>query len=127
MPKSEATRAAIERLKTNPQPYWEMSLILPSQCVSNEAEVKAFIYAARVHGKVKWATLGRDIPSSASPSARRLAGQTAEAMRQGIDPTAAKRAARTSPRESSRRWPTNGSSAIRQATDHPVGGGPSHA
>ena len=61
--------------------------------------MKAFIYAARVHGKVKWATLGR-YPELSLASARRLAGQTAEAMRQGIDPTAAKRAARTSPRES---------------------------
>src|SRR5829696_549940 len=98
MPKVKLTTAAIERLRPNPQPYWDISHPAFAMRVSKTG-VKAFIYAARVHGKVKWATLGR-YPELSLANARRKAGQTAEAMRQGIDPTAAKRAARTSPRES---------------------------
>ena len=58
MPKIKLTTAAIERLKPNPQPYWDMSHPAFAVRVSKTG-VKAFIYAARVHGKVKWATLGR--------------------------------------------------------------------
>jgi integrase len=98
MPKIKLTTAAIERLKPNPQPYWDMSHPAFAVRVSKTG-VKAFIYAARVHGKVKWATLGR-YPELGLAEAPKKAGHTAEAMRQGVDPTAAKRAARIAPRES---------------------------
>jgi site-specific recombinase XerD len=98
VPKIKLTTAAIERLKPNPQPYWDISHPAFAMRVSKTG-VKAFIYAGRVHGKLKWDTLGR-YPELSLAEARRKAGRTAEAMRQGVDPTAAKRAARIAPHES---------------------------
>ncbi len=51
------------------------------------------MYFGRVHGKLKRATLGR-WPVMSLKAARLKAGEVADTMRAGIDPAAAKRAAR---------------------------------
>ena len=61
--------------------------------------VRSWVYFGRVHGKIKRATLGR-YPDLGLMQARRKAGETADAMRQGVDPAAAKRAARNEARDS---------------------------
>src|SRR4051812_26749310 len=98
MPRLKLTTAAIERLK-EPGTYWDATLPAFGVRVSRTG-VKAFIYVGRVHGKQEWATLEPRSRALGLADARRKAGEIAEAMRRGVSATAAKRAARTAPRES---------------------------
>ena len=56
--------------------------------------VRSWTYFGRLHGKLKRVTLGRlhEVPKLSE--ARQRAGEAAEALREGVDPAAAKRVKR---------------------------------
>ncbi len=96
MPKVKLTGAILERLKapaSGQVDYFDAGY--PGLALRVTAKgVRSWTYFGRLHGKVKRVTLGRlhDIPSLSA--ARRKAGEAAEALREGVDPAAAKRARR---------------------------------
>ena len=100
MPKIKITNAVLERLKppaVGQVDYFDSAY--PGLALRITAKgVKSWTYFGRVHGKIKRATLGR-YPDLSLAKARRKAGETADAMRQGIDPAAAKRAQRAAVRD----------------------------
>lgn len=100
MPKLKFTAAAIERLKppsTGQTDYFDAAY--PALALRVTANgVRSWVYFGRVHGKIKRATLGR-FPDLSLAKARQKAGETADTMRQGVDPAAAKRAARNAPKD----------------------------
>jgi integrase len=101
MPRMKLTAAAIERVKAPARgqvDYFDAAF--PALALRVTARgVRSWVYFGRVHGKVKRATLGR-YPALSLAKARQKAGETADAMRQGVDPAAAKRAARRAVRDS---------------------------
>lgn len=100
MPKMKFTAAAIERLKppaTGQTDYFDAAYPALAMRVTANG-VRSWVYFGRVHGKIKRATLGR-FPDLSLAKARQKAGETADAMRQGVDPAAAKRAARSAPKD----------------------------
>lgn len=100
MPKMKFTAAAIERLKppaTGQTDYFDAAYPALAMRVTANG-VRSWVYFGRVHGKIKRATLGR-FPDLSLAKARQKAGETADAMRQGVDPAAAKRAARNAPKD----------------------------
>ena len=101
MPRMKFTAAAIERLKPPKDGQIDhFDTAFPALALRVTAHgVRSWVYFGRVHGKIKRATLGR-YPDLGLMQARRKAGETADAMRQGIDPAAAKRAARNAVRDS---------------------------
>lgn len=100
LPRIKFTAATVEKLKPPSQgqiDYFDAAF--PALALRVTARgVRAWVYFGRVHGKIKRATLGR-YPDLGLMQARRKAGQTADAMRQGVDPAAAKRAARNAVRD----------------------------
>jgi Arm DNA-binding domain len=100
MAKIKITNAVLERLKppaVGQVDYFDSAY--PGLALRITAKgVKSWTYFGRVHGKIKRATLGR-YPDLSLAKARRKAGETADAMRQGIDPAAAKRAQRAAVRD----------------------------
>jgi integrase len=100
MAKIKITNAVLERLKppaVGQVDYFDSAY--PGLALRITAKgVKSWTYFGRVHGKIKRATLGRS-PDLSLAKARRKAGETADAMRQGIDPAAAKRAQRAAVRD----------------------------
>lgn len=100
MPKIKFTAAAIERLKppaVGQTDYFDAAY--PALALRVTANgVRSWVYFGRVHGKIKRATLGR-FPDLSLAKARQKAGETADTMRQGVDPAAAKRAARAAPKD----------------------------
>jgi integrase len=100
MPRIKITNAVLERLKppaVGQVDYFDSAY--PGLALRITAKgVKSWTYFGRVHGKIKRATLGR-YPDLSLAKARRKAGETADAMRQGIDPAAAKRAQRAAVRD----------------------------
>ena len=100
MAKIKITNAVLERLKppaAGQVDYFDSAY--PGLTLRITAKgVKSWTYFGRVHGKIKRATLGR-YPDLSLAKARRKAGETADAMRQGIDPAAAKRAQRAAVRD----------------------------
>jgi integrase len=94
MPKVRLTAAAVERLKppaTGQIDYFDTAY--PALALRVTAKgVRSWVYFGRVRGRIKRATLGR-YPDLSLAQARRKAGETADAMRQGVDPASAKRAA----------------------------------
>ena len=101
MPRMKFTTAAIERLKPPRGGQTDhFDTAYPALALRVTAHgVRSWVYFGRVHGKIKRATLGR-YPDLSLLQARRKAGETADSMRQGIDPAAAKRAARNAVRDS---------------------------
>jgi len=101
MPRMKLTAAAIERVKAPARgqvDYFDAAF--PALALRVTARgVRSWVYFGRVHGKMKRATLGR-YPALTLAKARQKAGETADAMRQGVDPAAAKRAARRAVRDS---------------------------
>jgi integrase len=95
MPRRKITAATIERLRApevGQTDYFDAAY--PALALRVTANgVRSWVYFGRVHGRIKRATLGR-YPDLGLMQARRKAGETADAMRKGIDPVAAKRAAR---------------------------------
>jgi integrase len=95
MPRIKLTAAAIERVRAPVRgqvDYFDAAF--PALALRVTARgVRSWVYFGRVHGKMKRATLGR-YPTLTLAKARQKAGETADAMRQGVDPAAAKRAAR---------------------------------
>jgi integrase len=100
MKRHKLTDAMIQRLKAPDGKQKEFfDAVYPALAVRVTPNgVKSFTYFGRVHGKLKRATLGR-YPAMTLAEARRKAGETADAMRQGIDPAAAKRAQRAAVRD----------------------------
>jgi integrase len=100
MAKIKITNAVLDRLKppaVGQVDYFDSAY--PGLALRITAKgVKSWTYFGRVHGKIKRATLGR-YPDLSLAKARRKAGETADAMRQGIDPAAAKRAQRAAVRD----------------------------
>lgn len=101
MPRIKFTDAAIQRLKppaSGQVDYFDVAYpALALRVTAND--VRSWVYFGRVYGKIKRATLGR-YPDLSLLKARQKAGETADAMRQGIDPAAAKREARNAPKGS---------------------------
>lgn len=100
MPKIKFTAVVIERLKSPAAgqiDYFDTAY--PALALRVTANgVRSWVYFGRVHGKIKRATLGR-FPDLSLAKARQKAGETADAMRRGVDPAAAKRAARAAPKD----------------------------
>lgn len=100
MPKAKLTAAAVERLKAPPTgqvDYFDSAY--PGLALRVSASgVRSWVYFGRVHGKLRRVTLGRS-PAMNLAEARRKAGETAENMRQGVNPTTAKRIAAGSNRD----------------------------
>jgi integrase len=92
MPKVKLTAAAVERLKppkSGATDYFDSAY--PGLALRVTANgVRSWTYFGRVHGKLKRATIGR-YPDLTLAKARAKAGETADAMRAGADPTAEKR------------------------------------
>ena len=101
MPRMKFTTAAIDRLKPPREGQIDhFDTAFPALALRITASgVRSWTYFGRVHGKIKRATLGR-YPDLSLLQARRKAGETADAMRQGVDPAQAKRAARNAVRDS---------------------------
>ena len=101
MPRRKFTAATLERLRT-PEvgqiDYFDAAYPALALRVTSNG-VRSWVYFGRVHGRLKRATLGR-YPDLGLMQARRKAGETADAMRKGIDPAAAKRTARMAVRDS---------------------------
>jgi integrase len=101
VPRRKITAAIIGRLKAPPVgqlDYFDMAY--PALALRVTAHgVRSWVYFGRVHGRLKRATLGR-YPVMTLAAARLKAGEIADAMRAGIDPAAAKRAARVAIRDS---------------------------
>jgi integrase len=93
--KMKLTAAAVARAKapsSGQTDYFDMAY--PGLALRVTAKgVKSWTYHARVRGKLKRATLGR-YPDLTLAEARKQAGETAEMMHRGDDPTEAKRKAR---------------------------------
>jgi hypothetical protein len=101
MPRRKITAATIERLRapeSGQTDYFDAAYPALALRVTSNG-VRSWVYFGRVHGRIKRATLGR-YPDLGLMQARRRAGETADAMRRGIDPAAAKRAARMAVRDS---------------------------
>jgi integrase len=100
MPKIKFTTAVVERLKSPSSSQVDFfDIAYPALALRMTANgVRSWVYFGRVHGKIKRATLGR-FPDLSLAKARQKAGETAEAMRRGVDPAAAKRAARALPKD----------------------------
>jgi integrase len=100
VPKLKMTVAALDRIKPPREgqvDYFDAAY--PGLALRVTANgVRSWTYFGRVHGKLKRATIGR-YPDLSLAKARVKAGETADAMRAGTDPTAAKRAARREPRD----------------------------
>ena len=93
MPKMKFTTAAIERLKSPAEgqvDYFDVAYPALALRVTSNG-VRSWVYFGRVHRKIKRATLGR-YPDLSLAKARQK-GETADAMRRGVDPAAAKGAA----------------------------------
>lgn len=101
MPRLKLTTVTLERLRppaTGQVDYFDTAY--PALALRITAKgVRSWTYFGRVHGKLKRATLGR-YPGMTLAEARRAASATAESMQQGVDPAAAKRAARNQDRDS---------------------------
>ena len=95
MAKMKLTAAAVERAKAPSAgqiDYFDMAY--PGLALRVTAKgVKSWTYHARVRGKLKRATLGR-YPDLSLAQARKQAGETAEMMHRGDNPTEEKRKAR---------------------------------
>ena len=99
MPKVKMTATAAGRLKAPAKgqiDYFDTGYPgLALRVTSKDA--RSWAYFGRLHGRVKRVTLGRYVPDAKNGEpgsiswARRQAGEMAEALRQGIDPTAEKR------------------------------------
>ena len=92
MPKVKLTGAILERLKAPVEgqiDYFDASYPGLSLRVSATG-ARSWVYFGRLHGKVRRVTLGklRDVPLK---DARKKAGEAAEKLREGDDPTAARR------------------------------------
>ena len=100
MPRIKFTAAAIERIKSPAAGQIDFfDTAYPALALRVSASgVRSWVYFGRVYGKIKRATLGR-YPDLSLAKARQKAGETADAMRQGVDPAAAKRAARAAHRD----------------------------
>ncbi len=98
MPKMKLTAAAIERLKSPAEgqvDYFDAAF--PGLALRVTAKgVKSWTYFGRVDGKQRRVTLGR-WPTLSLAKAREKAGEEADALREGVDPTARKRADKTAP------------------------------
>ena len=96
MPKVKLTGAILARLKapaTGQVDYFDAGY--PGLALRVTAKgVRSWTYFGRLHGKLKRVTLGRlhEVPKLSE--ARQRAGEAAEALREGVDPAAAKRAKR---------------------------------
>ena len=99
MPKVKITATAAGRLKapaTGQTDYFDQGYPGLALRVTSK-DGRSWAYFGRLHGKVKRITLGRYVPDAKNGEpgslswARRQAGEVAEALRQGIDPTATKR------------------------------------
>jgi integrase len=101
VPRKKITATTIETLKapaSGQVDYFDAAY--PALALRVTAKgVRSWVYFGRVHGKIKRATLGR-YPDISLMRARQKAGETADAMRQGVDPAAAKREARNAVRDS---------------------------
>jgi integrase len=95
MATSKLTQAAVERLKPPADGQIEyFDSAWPGLALRVTARgVKSWVFFGRVGGRLRRVTLGR-WPAMGLKDARVSAGETADAMRAGVDPTAAKRAAR---------------------------------
>ena len=94
MPRKKLTAASVERIKppsTGRIEYFDVALPALGLRVSARG-VKSWVYLGRVNGKQRRVTLGR-WPAMSLKEARKAAGEAAEAMREGHDITAEKRAA----------------------------------
>ncbi len=100
MPKMKLTAAAVERLKPPAEgqvDYFDAAF--PGLALRVTAKgVKSWTYFGRVDGKLRRVTLGR-WPTLSLAKAREKAGEEADAMREGVDPTARKRAAKKAPND----------------------------
>ena len=96
MPRKKLTAASVERIKppsTGRVEYFDATVPALGLRVSARG-VKSWVYLGRVNGKQRRVTLGR-WPAMNLKEARKAAGEAAEAMREGHDLTAEKRAAVT--------------------------------
>jgi integrase len=101
VPRKKITAAVIEKLKAptaGQVDYFDAAYPALALRVTSNG-VRSWVYFGRVHGRLKRATLGR-YPDLSLMQARRKAGETADAMRHGVDPAAAKREARMAVRDS---------------------------
>ena len=101
MPRKKLTAAILDKLKApagGQVDYFDAAYPALALRVTSNG-VRSWVYFGRVHGRLKRATLGR-YPDLSLMQARRKAGETADAMRQGVDPAAAKREARMAVRDS---------------------------
>jgi integrase len=101
MPRKKITATVIEQLKAPAEgqtDYFDAAYPALALRVTSNG-VRSWVYFGRVHGRLKRATLGR-YPDLSLMQARRKAGETADAMRQGVDPVVAKREARMAVRDS---------------------------
>jgi integrase len=101
VPRKKLTAAVLDRLKApagGQVDYFDAAYPALALRVTSNG-VRSWVYFGRVHGRLKRATLGR-YPDLSLMQARRRAGETADAMRQGVDPAAAKRAARMAIKDS---------------------------
>ncbi|MGE3160059.1 MAG: Arm DNA-binding domain-containing protein, partial [Xanthobacteraceae bacterium] len=100
MPKLKMTTASIERLK--PPPHGQCDYFdpaFPALALRLSASgVRSWTYFGRVHGRLKRITLGR-YPAMSLRAARLKAGEAADSMQLGVNPTAEKRAARRAPHD----------------------------
>ena len=101
MPRKKLTATTIEGLKAPKEGQTDyFDAAYPALALRVTANgVRSWAYFGRVHGKIKRATLGR-YPDLSLKQARQKAGETADAMRAGIDPATAKREARMAVRDS---------------------------
>lgn len=100
MPKIKLTDAAVEKLKAPAEgqvDYFDAAY--PALALRVSAKVRSWVFFGRVHGKLRRVTLGR-YPTMTLKAARIRAGEVADQMSAGVDPTAEKRAARTAIRDS---------------------------
>src|SRR5262245_28666866 len=101
MPRIKMTDAVIKRLKApavGQVDYFDIAF--PALALRITAkDVRTWNCFGRVHGKQKRVS-GARWPGVLLAGARRWGGETTELMRQGIDPTAVKRAARTAAHDS---------------------------
>jgi len=95
MPRVKLTAAAVARLKAPARgqvDYFDAAYPALALRVT-ERGVRSWVYFGRLGGRIKRVTLGR-FPAMSLAQARVQAGETADALGAGRDPTAARRAAR---------------------------------